>query len=163
MTAQLLENFEPFAPILVLQPNICDDRPHAVDVVSHHDAAERLDKDHTNRLFIIDCDDISEANSEHDVGRPVIGPHVSFDPGSISYSLFYDPVVGRIEGCHRCQKERDNMSKAKVDEKHLSHLPILLIINISDEINLEFFYFIQALRQLKDDKHPEEGDNRLLG
>lgn len=55
------------------------------------------------------------------------------------------------------------MSEAKIDQKNLYHLPILLVINISYKVNLQFLNFIQALRQFKDDKHPEIGDSRLLG
>jgi hypothetical protein len=163
LTAQLLENFELFAPVLVLQSNICYDRPHPVDVVSHHDTAERLDKDHTNCFFVIDWHDITETDSEHDVCRPVIRPNISFDPGSIYYPLFDYPVVGRAECCHSCQKKSYQMSEAKIDQKNLYHLPILLVINISYKVNLQFLNFIQALRQFKDDKHPEIGDSSLLG
>ena len=55
------------------------------------------------------------------------------------------------------------MSITKVDKKDFSKFPILLIINISDEINLNFLYFIKTLRQFTDEKDSKERDELGIG
>ena len=44
------------------------------------------------------------------------------------------------------------MSNTKINKKYLGNLPILLVIDIPNEVNLQFLDFVQASRQFKIDE-----------
>lgn len=60
----------------VLRPNVADEGTDPVDVVGETDNTEELDEDETDCFFLGGCCDIAEANCEHDVCSPVVGPDV---------------------------------------------------------------------------------------
>lgn len=55
------------------------------------------------------------------------------------------------------------MRKAKINQKYLSKLPILFIINIPNEKHLQFLDLMQTLRQLKDNKQPKHTNDGVTG
>lgn len=44
------------------------------------------------------------------------------------------------------------MSNTEINKKYLGNLPILLVIDIPNEVNLQFLDFVQASRQFKKDE-----------
>lgn len=90
---QTSEDFVFFALLEVLSPNVTDERPNTIDVVSKRHTAECLNEDEAKSLEIVGCNDISESNCEHDVDCPVVRPDVYLVPrGSINI-LCYHPVL----------------------------------------------------------------------
>lgn len=78
-------------------------------------------------------------------------------------SLDGHPVLRDVETSHGREEEGNHMREAEVNKKNLSKLPILLIIDIPDEVNLQFFYLMQTLRQLEDDEESKHADDGVTG
>lgn len=51
------------------------------------------------------------------------------------------------------------MRIAEIEQEDLRQLPVLLVVDVLDEVGLQFFYFREALWQLEDDEQPEIADN----
>lgn len=80
LVSEFLENLKFFASVLVLEADVCDNGTHPVDVISHHDTTESLDKNDANGLRTIHSHDVPEAYSQHNVSGPVKGPHILLQP-----------------------------------------------------------------------------------
>ena len=102
--------------------------------------------------------EVAESNGEHDVGGPVDRPDVFLGPGDVAQAVFDEPAVVGAETGHGSKDDADDVGIAEVDKKHLSQFPVLLVIDISYEVDLYFLYFLEALWQFEDDEDPEEGD-----
>ena len=76
------------------------------DVVSEGYAAEGLYKNEDDGFVVIVCRQVSEPDSQHDVGPPIIAPDVLDDPFRINDVDFTIPALVDIDLCHQVEKYR---------------------------------------------------------
>ena len=60
---------------------------------------------------------------------------------------------------HGCEEDGEHMCEAEVEEYDFDEGPVLFIVVILDEKGLQFFHFLQALRQFGDDKKSQVVDD----
>lgn len=156
---QLFESFEVFAFLEVLGPNVTDQGADPVDVVGQTHDADNFDEDEAEGLLICGGVKISEAYCEHDVDSPVIGPDILFVPLCPVYVFKLIPILMLVNVGHGCEEDGEHMCEAEVEEYDFDEGPVLFIVVILDEKGLQFFHFLQALRQLEDNKKSQVVDD----
>ena len=96
LLGQLFEYFQVFMFLLVLQSNVGYQSPHTIDVVSQNYATDCFNENHEAGFLIASRDDITESDSEHNGGTPIVGPNILFIPSCILNPPFNHPVFGLI-------------------------------------------------------------------
>ncbi len=96
LVSQFLEYLKLFIPLVVLGTDTSDDGSHAVDVVSHYNAAECLNKDQACCLAAVGRNNVSEPYCKHDINCPIVRPNVPFEPTCALNALKCHPVIGRV-------------------------------------------------------------------
>lgn len=76
LVAHPVKVFEFFLFLFVFCLNFADDRPDAVDVVGKRNTADSLNEDESDSFCKVGGRNISESDSEHDVGAPIIAPNI---------------------------------------------------------------------------------------
>ena len=118
LVRKLLEGLEVFALFEVLRTDVADKGPDPVDVVGETHHAEYLDEDEAEGLAVVGGRQVAEADSEHDVDSPVVGPDVLGKPLLSRDSLCSVPVVSRIELRHGREEDGQHVSETEVEEDH---------------------------------------------
>jgi hypothetical protein len=81
-----------FLFLLVFCLDFADDWADAVDVVGKGNAADSLNEDESDSFCKVGGRDISESDSEHDVGAPIIAPNIFSFPVLTLNVYFFVPV-----------------------------------------------------------------------
>lgn len=140
---------------MVLTAYVADDVSDAVDVVGHHDAAEGFDEDEADCFAGVVGDDIAEAHCQHDVGSPVVGPDVLDGPVRVLYVFGHHPAVAGTEVGDGGEHQGDDVRVAEVHEEHFAKFPVLLVLDVMDEIDLYFIDALETLGKFEDNKKPK--------
>lgn len=151
LISQPLEDLQVAPPLEVLRADVRDERPHAADVIGEDDAAHSLDEHHAAGLLVAHRHDISEPHSQHHRRAPVVGPGVLLEPGGVLDPLPEHPVL-LADARHLQQHDGESVSEAKVKEEHLHQRPVLLVVVVLDDLNLEPFEPFEAVREFKDNE-----------
>lgn len=163
LVGQLLEDLHVLGLLDVLRADVGDQRAHAVDVVREDDAANRLHEDHAQGFLVVDDHDVSEADGQHDGGAPVVGPDVLLEPGRIAESLAGHPVGTGIEVGHADQDDGQHVREAEVEQENLAQRPILLVVVVLDEEDLQLLQPFQTVLQLQQSNQTEVAEHSVGG
>ena len=147
LIAQLLKSFVVFPLFEVLRPNVADEGSDPINVVSETHHRKYLNENEAKSFAVIGGWKVSEADSQHDVDAPVIGPNVLRKPAFARESFDLLPVVHGVEVGHRRQEDREDVGEAEVEEHDFDEWPVLFVVVVLNEADLEFIKPIQALRQ----------------
>lgn len=67
-----------------------------------------------------------------------------------------------VDGSHGNQENGQDVCKTEVEQKNLDQVPVLFVVKVVDEEDLQFLDFLQALAQFDDDEQPEvDGDSEV--
>ena len=138
----MLECFEVFAFFEVLGADVADEGADPVDVVSEAHDGNDFNKDETDSFLVVAGMKVSEANSEHDVDSPVVGPDVLFVPLAVGDVDLAMPVLLRVEVGHGRQKDGEGVGEAEIEQDNFDKGPVLFVVVILYEQHFQFFYFV---------------------
>lgn len=125
---EVLKDFSIPIDEITLSADIGDECSQAADVIGEGDAADDFNHDHPHS-FVIGCGcDVSEADSQHDRGGPVVGPDVSLAPPGLAYPPGYLPVLFRMGSHHHIEDDGDGMREGQVEEHDLEQRPVSFIV-----------------------------------
>ena len=89
--------------------------------------------------------EISESNSEHHGGGPVISPCIFLEPrGQINVFVVH-PVLLLVDGSHGDEEDGKDVSETEVEKEDLDEIPVLFVVEVVDEKHFEFLNFFQTL------------------
>lgn len=134
----LPEQFDVALLLVVLGLDVEDKVSHAVDVVGQHDAAEGLDEDQANGLFVVASCNIAEADCEHDVGAPVVSPDVLFEPVSPVNVPDGHPVLVGADLGHGREDDGQNVGETEVEEEDFDQGPVLVFLVVGNQFDFHF-------------------------
>ena len=128
---------------MIFRFNIHDEIADTADIVGQNNAANSLNEDEAKSLSVVGGSDITEANCEHDVGTPVIGPDIFLVPLALVYLSFGHPVLGGADFCHCWEDYGQNMGKAEVKQHYFYKRPVFVIFWVCDEF---YLYFLKGFQ-----------------
>ena len=77
--------------------------------------------------------------------------------------MFFSYPVNWTETCHLYQKQGDDMCEQKINKEHLSQLPVLLFVDVLNEKDLYFLYFIHTWVKFEKDEKAKIQSNLGIG
>ena len=133
----------------ILGADVGDEGADEVDVVGKHHAADGLDEDETEGLLVAGGGDVAEADGEHDVDGPVVGPDVDLVPGGGGEGAGRDPVAGGVDRGHELEQQRQEVRVAEVEDDQLHQRPVTLLVRRLDQARLQPLQPVQNRRNLE--------------
>ena len=155
LVGQLLERLRVLELLDVLRADVADEGADRVDVVGEAHHAHDLDEDQAERLLVVRGRDVSEANGQHDVAAPVVGPDVLLKPARVLYPDHAVPGLFFAGVRHGREQYGQNVGKDEVEDEDLQQRPVLLVVVVLDEVDFELLQLFEALGQLGDDEEPQ--------
>ena len=131
---------------LVLCTNVVYQGTHTVYIISQNYTTYCLNKDHHQSFLVAGGSDVSEADSEHDGGAPIVGPNVLLVPGTCHEALDDQPVGVFVDVGHAQQHDRKDVGVEEVEEEDFDEGPVLFFVVVFDEVQLELLYALQPIR-----------------
>lgn len=131
--------------LLILEADIADEGSQAADVVRESDATDYLNEDDADGLLINSWRDISKSHSQHNGCGPVVGPDVSLVPDWVLDALDRLPVRVRVVFGHQVQENGYEMCEREVEQDDLHERPILFIVEIFNDKDLDFPKFLSDI------------------
>ena len=112
--AHLMENFQFFLFRVLIFPNRANQSPHITDIICQGYTTESFNKHQNYRLDMVCGCKIPEANSQHDIGSPIVTPNILYIPNSIFNPNFYMPIIGSFNPRHHIECHWQEMPNRKV-------------------------------------------------
>lgn len=149
LICQFLKYLKTFATLDVLRSDVGYKSAHTANVIGEDDATESLDEDHTASLLISHRHYVSESNSQHNRCSPVVGPDVLFIPLSSSDLPRDHPILRMTDIGHFQKDDGKDVCEAEIKEDDLHQRPVLLVVIVLDEVNLQLLQFLHAVGELE--------------